>query len=217
MNNNQSFPAGMQYVNAEKQPITLLRGGILHTDIWRSMLPNFEVLNPQLKDQILDYQRQHPDVDPMANEGCWRGSMELEHWTRLKRHIIDNVKAIHRHYLSIGAPCAPLERFSDEQFELIYWANVNQPGSCNALHTHSAWHWSGVYYVQGTGTGELSLYSQAFVNQQVSKGLPYGQSFTVPAEDGLMVMFPSYLMHEVLANPSNRERINIAFNVRIAF
>ncbi|WP_100655709.1 putative 2OG-Fe(II) oxygenase [Alteromonas flava] len=211
------FPAGMQYVNADNERIMLARGGILHTDIWRTMVPRHVELNATLKQEILEYQQTNPTIDPLANPGCWRGSSDFNGWRPLQRFIIDNVKAIHRHYLNIGAPCAPLESFSADRFEMNYWANVNQPGSANAIHTHSKWHWSGVYYVQGTGTGDLALYSHAFVNQQVSHGLPFGQSFTVPAEDGLMVMFPSYLIHEVLPNPSDRARINIAFNVKILF
>ncbi|WP_100642040.1 putative 2OG-Fe(II) oxygenase [Alteromonas facilis] len=217
MSNSAQFPAGMQYVNANNDRVMLARGGILHTDVWRAMVPRYEELNQQLKDQILTYQAEHPTIDPMANPGCWRGSSEFEGWDTLRSFIIDNVKAIHRHYINIGAPCAPLESFSTDKFEMNYWANVNQPGSANAIHTHSKWHWSGVYYVQGTGTGELALYSQAYLNQQVTHGLPFGQSFTIPAEDGLMVMFPSYLMHEVMPNLSDKARINIAFNVKILF
>ena len=48
-------------------------------------------------------------------------------------------------------------------------------------------------------------------------GLPFGQSFTVEPVDGLLLVFPSYLLHEVRSNPSNKQRINIAFNVRIDF
>lgn len=217
MSQGAPFPAGMQYTNANNDTVMLARGGILHTDIWRAMVPRHEQLNRALKQEILTYQAQNPTIDPMANPGCWRGSTEFENWPTLRAFIIDNVKAIHRHYLNLGAPCAPLERFSDDRFKMNFWANINQKGSTNAMHTHSKWHWSGVYYVQGTGTGELAVYSQPYMNQQVTHGLPFGQSFTIPAEDGLMVMFPSYLMHEVLANPSDNPRINIAFNVEILF
>ncbi|MBT0584829.1 putative 2OG-Fe(II) oxygenase [Alteromonas oceanisediminis] len=217
MNQPMPIAPGMQYVNANNQTIVLARGGILHTDIWRSMMPDHPRLNQTLKTAILDYQKNHPTVDKMANPGCWRGSDEFDGWQTLRRMAIDNVKAIHRHYLSIGAPCAALESFDDSRFETNHWANVNEKGSSNAIHSHSKWHWSGVYYVQGTGTGDIALYSQAYLNQQVSLGLPYGQSFTLPAEDGLLLMFPSYLLHEVLPNPSDRQRINIAFNVKIQF
>jgi hypothetical protein len=51
----------------------------------------------------------------------------------------------------------------------------------------------------------------------VTLGLPFGQSFTVEPADGLLLLFPSYLLHEVLQNTSVHQRINIALNVRINF
>ncbi len=197
--------------------VTIGRGGILHTDIWFHMLPDFDKINSELKKEILTHQMEQPQRDPMANPGCWRGSREYLYWRTLREHILANLRAIHRYYIDMGAPCAPLENFGDDRFEMNYWANVNKKGSTNAMHTHSKWHWSGCYYVQGKGTGKIALYSTPYLNQQVTYGLPFGQSFTLDPADGLLLMFPSYLLHEVLSNPSDRQRINIAFNVRIKF
>jgi uncharacterized protein (TIGR02466 family) len=36
--------------------------------------------------------------------------------------------------------------------------------------------------------------------------------FSVPAEAGKVVLFESWLRHEVAPNPSKRERISISFN-----
>jgi hypothetical protein len=217
MQNQPPFPAGMQYRNAKNQNVIVSRGGILHTDIWRSMMPDFESLNDRLLTDIMAHKADKPTIDPMANPGCWRGSSDFRDWPTLRALAIENLRAIHRHYINTGAPCAPLENIPAERFEMDYWANVNEQGSANAMHTHSKWHWSGVYYVQGTGTGEIAMYSSAYLNQQVSYGLPFGQSFTLSAEDGLLLMFPSYLLHEVLPNPSQRQRVNVAFNIKINF
>ncbi len=197
--------------------LQVMRGGILHTDIWFQQIPDATDINLLLKTEILQHQRQSPQIDPMANPGCWRGSREYKGWPKIQSHIIDTVKAIHAYYNQLGPPCAALDNYPDERFEMNYWANINQKGSTNAMHTHSKWHWSGVYYVQGAGTGPIALYSTPYLNQQVTHGLPFGQSFTMDPADGLLLMFPSYLLHEVLVNPSENPRINIAFNVRIRF
>ncbi len=204
-------------LDANGSQLQVMRGGILHTDIWFQHLPEATQINPRLKADILQHQIEAPQRDPMANPGCWRGSRNYQDWPVIQRHIIDTVKAIHRYYIQLGPPCAPLDNYPDDRFEMNFWANVNQKGSTNAMHTHSKWHWSGVYYVQGKGTGPIALYSTPYLNQQVTHGLPFGQSFTMEPTDGLLLMFPSYLLHEVLVNPSENPRINIAFNVRIGF
>ncbi|MFT6732301.1 MAG: hypothetical protein ACJAS9_000481 [Polaribacter sp.] len=197
--------------------VTISRGGILHTDIWLQSLKDSSDINQKLTQEIISHKQVTPTRDPMANPGCWRGSRAYDGWDILKKNIIANLKAIHGYYNQIGPPCMPLDNLKESAFEMVYWANVNEKGSTNAMHTHSKWHWSGCYYIQGTGTGQIALYSTPYLNQQVSYGLPFGQSFTIDTADGLLLIFPSYLMHEVLANPSDRQRINIAFNVRIDF
>jgi len=197
------------------EQVTLSRGGILHTDIWLHTLKGSAELNQKLTKEIINHKQVAPTRDPMANPGCWRGSRDYQGWAILKKNIIANLKAIHKYYAQIGPPCMTLDNLPDSAFETVHWANVNEKGSTNAMHTHSKWHWSGVYYIQGTGTGKIALYSTPYINQQVSYGLPFGQSFTIDTADGLLLIFPSYLMHEVLANPSDRQRINIAFNVKI--
>ena len=193
------------------------RGGVLHTDFWWSMLPEFERINSQLLKDILAHKSEEPQTDKFSNPGCWRGHREYENWPYIRDFIIHKLKLIHKHYISIGAPCAPLDEMPHEKFDFELWTNVNEPGSSNIMHTHSKWHWSGVYYVQGRDTGKIAFYSSAYLNQQVVKGLPFGQSFTAEPVDGLLFIFPSYLLHEVLANPSDKQRINLVFNIKIDF
>ena len=217
MQNQPYYPQGISRLDQDNQTIPISRGGILHTDIWWSKLPNFESVNASLEKEIREHNKEQPVSDSQANEGCWRGSKEYTHWATLRDFAIENIKTIHRHYIMAGAPCTALEQFGPERFEHNHWANINEPGSTNAMHTHSKWHWSGVYYIQSKDTGKIVFYSAAYMNQQVQYGLPFGQSFSMEPSDGIMLLFPSYLMHEVLTNNSEQERINIAFNFRIKF
>tara|TARA_B100001939_G_C16936471_1_gene616225 strand:+ start:469 stop:1107 length:639 start_codon:yes stop_codon:yes gene_type:complete len=193
------------------------RGGILHTDFWWSMLPDFEKINAQLLEEILCHKSEEPETRALSNPGCWRGHRDYRSWPYIRDFIIHKLKIIHRHYIGIGAPCTALDDFPNERFEFQFWTNVNEPGSNNIIHSHSKWHWSGVYYIQGRDTGKIAFYSTPYLNQQITRGLPFGQSFTVEPVDGLLLIFPSYLLHEVLINPSKRQRINLAFNVKIHF
>ena len=193
------------------------RGGILHTDFWWSMLPDFEQINNQLLKDILDHKSEEPDTDPLSNPGCWRGHRDYQSWPYIRDFVLHKLKLVHKHYISIGTACSPLDDMPDDRFEFDFWTNVNEPGSSNIIHSHSKWYWSGIYYVQGLDTGKLAFYSTPYLNQQVSKGLPFGQSYTVEPTDGLLLLFPSYLLHEVLVNTSEKQRINLVFNLRIDF
>ncbi|MCH8307013.1 MAG: hypothetical protein IH930_02595 [Proteobacteria bacterium] len=193
------------------------RGALLHTDFWWSMVPDHETLNADLLQEIRAHHEAEPDVLSGNNPGCWRGHRNYENWPQLRDFVIRKLKIIHRHYVSLGTSCAPLDEMQDDRFEFEYWTNVNEPGSRNIIHSHAKWHWSGVYYIQGMDTGAIEFYSVPYLNQHVTLGLPFGQSFTVEPVDGLLLIFPSYLLHEAHRNPSDKQRINIAFNVRIDF
>jgi len=193
------------------------RGGILHTDFWWSMLPDYERINSELLTEIFQHKSEEPVTDKFSNPGCWRGHREYGHWRYIHDFALHELKLIHKHYIGIGAPCADLGGMADDRFEFELWTNVNKPGGANIIHSHSKWHWSGVYYVQARDTGKIAFYSTPYLNQQIVKGLPFGQSFTVDPVDGLLLLFPSYLLHEVLANPSDKQRVNLVFNIRIDF
>lgn len=199
------------------KPDKMLRGAILHTDFWCSSLPGCDALNARLLEEIRQHQEQEPSAAGGSNPGCWRGHRDYENWPTIRDYIIHKLKLIHRHYVNLGTSCSPLEDLPDERFEFEYWTNVNEPGSTNAIHSHAKWHWSGVYYVQAKDTGPIAFYSQPYLNQNLTRGLPFGQSFTVEPSDGQLLMFPSYLLHEVLQNTSDRQRINLGINVKIDF
>jgi len=97
-----------------------------------------------------------------------------------------------------------------------YWANVNQPGSRNTLHTHKEDDFSCVYYLQGTDSGDLRFPNPANLLGDCSKTSPFTRDFLFSPKDGDLILWPSWLPHEVEPNLSNRERINLAFNFRIA-
>jgi uncharacterized protein (TIGR02466 family) len=96
-----------------------------------------------------------------------------------------------------------------------WWANINAPGSRNTFHTHKEDEFSCVYYLQGTDTGDLRFPNPANLLGDCSKTSPFTRDFLFAPNDGDLILFPSWLPHEVEPNLSNRERINIAFNFKV--
>jgi uncharacterized protein (TIGR02466 family) len=98
---------------------------------------------------------------------------------------------------------------------VTWWANINAPGSRNILHTHKEDEFSCVYYLQGTDTGDLRFPNPANILGDCAKTSPFTRDFLFAPNDGDLILFPSWLPHEVEPNLSNRDRINIAFNFKV--
>lgn len=107
-----------------------------------------------------------------------------------------------------------------------YWININGKGAYNVEHDHPQAHLSGVYYVRcpkNSGVivfenpfsfkafDELSSYNEGFVQRNAQHKAIY-----VQPKDGLLLIFPAHLRHQVLENNSDEERISISFNLHVS-
>jgi uncharacterized protein (TIGR02466 family) len=107
----------------------------------------------------------------------------------------------------------------------VCWANVHPKGGFHTRHMHPVTeHLSGVYYVQADAEcGRIVFHDLArFLGLWGAAPPALGPNrlnlgrLAVAPQDGLCVLFPGYLMHEVEVNGSDRERIGLAFNLRFA-
>lgn len=99
------------------------------------------------------------------------------------------------------------------------WVNVMGTGGTHGLHLHPLATISGTYYVR-TPRGasglkvedpRLDRFMAAPPRRAASR--PENQPWvTIPARAGHLVLFESWLRHEVTAHPSAVERISISFN-----
>ena len=122
--------------------------------------------------------------------------------------------------------------FSDSahlKFKIEGWGAVLRVGHGQQMHVHPGAMFAGVYYVaapRGLGDDEKSHEGCIFFQDpragatmaQVTRGKNiYGESFEVcpPERGGLLILFPSWLMHEVVPMSSKFQgpRIAISFNV----
>lgn len=99
------------------------------------------------------------------------------------------------------------------------WVNIMPKGVVHSLHLHPTSTVSGTYYVQvPAGAAGLKFEDprlDRFMAAPPRKaGAPADlQSwYTVPARAGQVVLFESWLRHEVPPNPSSGERVSISFN-----
>jgi uncharacterized protein (TIGR02466 family) len=184
---------------------------ILHVDVWGSKVPGYQALNTRLLQEIRAHQAEQTAQMQYNNPGCWRGSKRYACEEELLGVIRAQIGFITKRYKP---------DFSLEDFDLAidYWTNVNSRGGSNEMHTHSisGSDWSGCYYIQATGTGAVRFYTEQCLHRHIKPYLPFGTTCEIHPHDGDLLLFPSYLLHAVMPNPIERERINIAFDVRIA-
>lgn len=127
-----------------------------------------------------------------------------------------------------------LNGYSDDEmdaFTFFYesWFHVTRTGGFQSLHYHPGASWSGIYAVQ-TGdavddrpeSGQVKFYDPrgaAFMHVDAGNRRTDPRFSATPVylshEAGQLVMFPSWLMHEVLPYMGQRERIVVAFNAAV--
>jgi len=99
------------------------------------------------------------------------------------------------------------------------WVNIMPQGVVHSLHLHPLSTISGTYYVR-TPKGSAGLRLEdprldRFMGAPPRKADARERSrswVTIPAERGQVVLFESWLRHEVPPNPAPSERISISFN-----
>jgi uncharacterized protein (TIGR02466 family) len=132
-----------------------------------------------------------------------------------------DLKWLFRSIEAVAARC--IDQFEGERPHggssiVAAWANVNEQGDWALPHMHLPCDWSGVFYVDaGDDAGDPSARGQVmFMNP-----LPLGDRWrranavTYDPKDGLMLVFPSFLMHMVTPHRLPSPRISIAWNLVI--
>ncbi|TDJ63819.1 MAG: hypothetical protein E2O36_02740 [Proteobacteria bacterium] len=99
------------------------------------------------------------------------------------------------------------------------WMNVKPRGAGHTLHSHPNNYLSGVYYVTAPEGADNILFHDFRMERHIivprfAEQTPANESLSrVPIKEGVLIMFPSWLAHSVQANPTDEERISLAFNV----
>ena len=103
------------------------------------------------------------------------------------------------------------------------WVNVNGRGAFNTPHAHPDHEWSGSYYVkvppvpEGSRSGCIEfLDPRGSVTQMDALSSGYFMpKIRKKPQEGMLLLFPSYLRHWVYPNEQDDIRISIAFNAKI--
>ena len=99
------------------------------------------------------------------------------------------------------------------------WANISARGASHKPHSHPNNFLSGVYYVQADEGANRITFTDPRIQRQVidphmtSLDETNAGEVTMEVNEGMVIIFPSWLVHSVGASTSEQERVSISFNV----
>ncbi len=188
--------------------------------------PGAAARNAELRAVILQRRQSSPSLRA-SNAGGWHSDRDLLSWGGVRAaEVAEMARAVANHMTRdrAGQEVRPA-------WIMTAWANVNGPGDSNFCHYHPGSFWSGAYYVDDGGAvadpalgggfevldprgpaPAMSTPTLAFAGEG---GLAAGMTETIEPRPGLLVLFPSWLQHQVRPYRGAGQRISIAFNLRL--
>jgi uncharacterized protein (TIGR02466 family) len=190
-----------------KQFITLIR-----SDLFINNIGTHEQ-RQQLIDEIRFVKSQHPEGIDKSNLGCWRWNDPCKNIDWLMEGIMNLLDSAVELYSQEDKLFADRER--SKLVNVDYWANINQPYSRNSIHSHKSAQFSACYYLQAEGTGAIVFTNPANIMADCNPGSPFTRDYRMEPKDGDLLLWPSWMPHEVETNFSDKERINLAFDLKV--
>jgi uncharacterized protein (TIGR02466 family) len=201
--------------------------GLFATPVAAVEVPGALTLNADLERIILLRRSKTASVQA-SNAGGWHSDREIVDWGGPSVAVIlDIAKGVADQLTGNrqGEPVRPT-------WTVQAWANVNGPGDGNICHYHPGAFWSGTYYVADGGCatdpslgGEFEMLDPRGPGPGMyapglkfagEDGTSVGSGETIRPRAGLLVLFPSWLYHQVRPYRGIGLRISIAFNLGVA-
>ena len=188
--------------------------------IFHCKLENYKQINKELLNYILELQKKDKKGNNRSNRGGWHSpNFDLVN-PGPPINFINSFKDFLKHIIEdeIGWEYIP-----NKQRVVAMWAIINKKNSYNVKHNHQNCYLSSAYYIKKPeNSGDITFYdpkeSKTYRFPEVEKHTNYSaQSITIKPEEGDLLIFPSYLYHDVGVNLSDEERIVVSFNVDIGY
>jgi uncharacterized protein (TIGR02466 family) len=197
--------------------------GLFATPVAAIVLPGFEERNAALEQIILRRRESYPSLDA-SNNGGWHSTRDFAEWGGAHgRELLAKARSAVTQLTRDrdGKPVKP-------NWIVEAWANVNQANSSNACHYHPGSFWSASYYVADGGCvgnpafggefemmdprGAAPMMHAPMLKFAGEDGPSAGSALTITPRPGLLVIFPSFVLHAVRPYRGDAVRISIAMN-----
>ena len=188
--------------------------------IFHYKLENYKQINKELLNYIFELQKKDKKGNIRSNRGGWHSpNFDLVN-PGPPINFINSFKNFLKHIMKdeFGWEYVP-----NKQRIVAMWAIINKKNSYNVLHNHQNCYLSSAYYIKKPkNSGHITFFdpkeAKTYRFPEVEKHTPYSaESVTIEAEEGDLLIFPSYLYHDVGVNLSDEERIVVSFNIDIGY
>ena len=177
-----------------------------------------DIDNRQILDECYDLKKKDPNGVKKSNVGGWQSQVYTlfsinksltPYIQNLAYNVILAANDISRDY---GLDVIFDERGCD------WWININDSFCYNAVHSHPGSSLIALYYpkISNMNQGNLSLIrSDGSHHIELYQNREDYVNFELNAEEGIIYIIPSNVLHFVKPNQINETRVSIAFNLSI--
>ena len=147
----------------------------------------------------------------ISNRGGWHSKEILEPLPDALNELFSNFLGFVNDY------CAQITGLNNLMLG-NFWVNINQKYDYNRSHDHQNSILSGVYYVdcEGEDVGNFVVErddtAEFFLGSYKNVSGFTGTSFAITPLTGFAFLMPSWVLHSVEQNLTDRDRISVAFN-----
>ena len=187
------------------------------TPIFHLKVENFEKLNTELENYILNLKKNDEKGQIKSNRGGWH-SNNFNMQDEPPKKFFNSIKNFLEEIITNDMGW----KYEASKVKITaMWSIINQKNSFNIQHNHPGNYFSAAYYVKvNENSGSINFFDpreQKVIRQPDIK--KYTEMSAVKTkinpEKGDLFVFPAYLYHDVDKNLSKEERIIISFNLDI--
>lgn len=158
--------------------------------------------------------------------GLYESNFDLfDHSNEDLQKLVDFI----RRSLATAVSVANEQSHKPDAIEITFadsWYHITNEGGFHDAHVHDGCSWCGIYYLQIGDSGRKQVDAAPNGGSRFycpfSRGGAYRDfgnkyltnSIDAPIQDGMLLLFPSYLLHSGLPYQGESNRIVIAFNAR---
>ena len=183
--------------------------------IFEYQLPEYPAIQADLVSHLESLQTDDPGV-VRSNQDGWHSSDQLhKDETPVIRELLTRL-------FTVAAECIRHHQGNTQSNMTVQltncWANITNSGGWNAPHNHFPRAWSAVFYVSvnenrpmkhnAIQDGDIVFFDP----MPLSYSMGRAPTISYPPKNGLMYLFPAYLLHMVAPHYDKQPRISLAFN-----
>ena len=191
---------------------------LFSSPVFQFQVDNYESINKSLTEYIYKLKKEDDKGIKRSNVNGWHSkNFKIE-----KDNVPYNfIKTIHGHVKEVIVDGFGWRYIPEKVGISEIWSIINKKGTFNTSHNHPGSYLSAAYYVKAPDEcGDIHFFDpneiKKFNSPPIENRTELSASgFTIKAQEGSLLIFPSYLYHDVGKNLSNEDRIVISFNVSI--